>query len=140
MNIWQFQDVLTRRLSVWAQLSIALGLVGMLIPRPFWRGVAIQFVGWGLINLTLSVFGNRGTRRRIARLSEEEKHTLAPEETRKVRRILWVNTGLDVLYMLGGALFARANFSDPFRVGTGLGIILQGMFLFFFDWIHARKL
>jgi hypothetical protein len=140
MNIWTFQDMLTRRLSNWAWLSIGLGLVGLLSPRAFWRGIAGQFVGWGVINQAIAFFGSKGTLKRLANLDESEKQAIEPQETRKLAKILWINAGLDVGYILFGAIFARTNRDNPLKVGTGIGIIIQGLFLLLFDWVHAKKL
>ncbi|MCB9114630.1 MAG: hypothetical protein H6639_06730 [Caldilineaceae bacterium] len=59
----------------------------------------------------------------------------AATDLRNLRRLLWFNAGLDVLYVAGGlALFRRA---DETQRGHGAGIVLQGLFLFKFDAIHA---
>ena len=52
-----------------------------------------------------------------------------------------VNTGLDVLYVLGGwrAMRGRGSADTRWR-GRGLGIVLQGGFLFFFDLLNALAL
>lgn len=140
MDIWTFQSTLTRRLSWWAWTSAALGALGLLLVGDFWRGMAFQFIGWGFVNLGISYLGNINLQRRLAKLDEKKKHTAEPEETRKLAKLLWTNAGLDVLYMLGGATLARFFSAEPFWIGTGIGIFLQGAFLFFFDWLHARKL
>ncbi|MBN1812420.1 MAG: hypothetical protein JXA14_11325 [Anaerolineae bacterium] len=67
---------------------------------------------------------------------------LAPEvlarEARNLRRILLINTGLDVLYVTGGVILALTLGGDsPFWCGNGWGIVVQGGFLFFFDLLHA---
>lgn len=137
-NIWQFQQTLTRRLSIGAGISILLGLGMFLFRTPLWNGIAFQFIGWGLIDLLIAWGGAAGTRKRRARLTEEQAAAAAPQEARNLARILWLNTGLDVLYMLGGALVAVfPGASNPLWLGTGIGIFLQGAFLFVFDWVHA---
>jgi carboxylesterase len=51
---------------------------------------------------------------------------------------LWINAGLDVLYVTGGfVLLHRLGARDPFVAGTGWGIVVQGGFLFFFDLLNA---
>lgn len=143
-DIWQFQQALTRRLAFWAAGSILLGLVMFLFRAPFWNGMAFQFIGWGGIDLLIAWGGVSGSRKRRARLTVEQAAAAAPAEARNLRRILWLNTGLDVLYMLGGVLAAVfPGDSTPLWLGTGIGIFIQGAFLFFFDWFHAvqtRKL
>ncbi|MEP7292887.1 MAG: hypothetical protein ABI835_13980, partial [Chloroflexota bacterium] len=55
---------------------------------------------------------------------EAEAHTL--------RRLLEVNTLLDLIYMFGGRSLIRHG-----SRGTGWGIVIQGTFLFLFDLFHA---
>lgn len=139
-DIWQFQQTLTRRLSIGAGISILLGLGMFLFRTPLWNGIAFQFIAWGLIDLLIAWGGAAGTRKRRARLTEEQAAAAAPQEARNLARILWINTGLDVLYMLGGVLVAIfPGASNPLWLGTGIGIFLQGAFLLIFDWVHALQ-
>lgn len=143
-DIWDFQYTLTRRLSIGACVSILLGLGMFAFRSPLWNGIAFQFIGWGLVDLFIAWGGWAGTRKRRLRLTDEQALATAPQEARNLARILWINTGLDVLYMLGGVLVAFfPGASKPLWLGTGIGIFCQGAFLFFFDWLHAvqaRKL
>ena len=60
------------------------------------------------------------------------------KDTRMLRRVLWVNTGLDVLYIAGGLKLMRTRGrTDERSKGHGAGIVVQGAFLFIFDLIHA---
>lgn len=60
------------------------------------------------------------------------------DEALFIRKVLWINFGLDMLYILGGFWVIQA-YSEMFWQGTGYGIILQGAFLFLFDLIHALR-
>lgn len=139
MDIWTFQNSITRRLIWWAWISITLGAIGFLLVGDFWRGMALQFFGWGFVNLGIAHFGNINLQKRLSKLDEKGRKAAVPNETRKLSKLLWANTGLDVMYMLGGAALARFISPEPFWVGTGIGIFIQGLFLFFFDWLHARQ-
>jgi hypothetical protein len=141
LDIWIFQKALTQRLEIWALASITLGVLCFLPDSDFWSGLAFQFLGWSLVNLGIAGFGTLSVRRRLAKLTGAGKAAAAAAETSNIIFLLRVNTGLDVVYMLGGlalAFFMQAR--DSFWVGTGLGIVIQGAFLFFFDWYHVRKL
>ncbi len=60
------------------------------------------------------------------------------QEATQLRRLLWINTGLDALCMIGGLFLIRTKgHNDRQWWGQGLGIIIQGRFLFVFDLIHA---
>ena len=100
------------------------------------RGVGEQFVGWGVINAIIALIGRRGASR---------QRSAAPAgvaaQKRTLSRLLWVNTGLDVLYVLGGWQMMRGRgAADAHWHGRGLGIMLQGGFLFFFDLLNALAL
>ncbi len=137
MTIWQFNQTLTRRLLSWASTSISTGISLLLRGNPFQQGMGTQFVGWGVINMLIALIGGRSSRQRAAAPDAQEPETIA-KETRNLRRLLWINTGLDVFYMLGGWQLARTKGkTDPRWLGQGWGIIVQGAFLFFFDLIHA---
>lgn len=136
MSLWRFQQRLTGMLLGWAAASIGVGLAlrrgGDALPR----GVGEQYVGWGVINALIALIGRQGaSRQRSAAPSD------AAAQKRTLSRLLWVNTGLDVLYVLGGWRVMRGRgAADAHWRGRGLGIVLQGGFLFFFDLLNALAL
>ena len=139
MDIREFQKRLMMALLGWATASIALGLGMSRGDDAFRRGVGEQFAGWGLVNALIAVVGGRGLSRRQHR---PELNTTAAKtaEKRQLARILWLNTVLDVFYVLGGARYARnQGAADERRRGRGVGIVIQGGFLFFFDLINAIR-
>jgi len=139
MDIWRFQERLTAMLLAWAASSIGTG-VALSRGNVFKRGVGEQFVGWGLVNAVIALFGQRGASRRQQQPGAGAPETQAAER-RKLSRLLWVNTGLDVLYVLGGWQMMRGRgAADAHWHGRGLGIMLQGGFLFFFDLLNALAL
>jgi len=135
--IWDFQDALTRRLLLWSTLSLVAGAILLLAGDAFWRGFGLQAVAWGAIDAGIALFGRRAAQKRQA--SAQPGAETTAREARNLRRFLWINTGLDVLYVAGGLfLVSTLGRSDPFAAGTGWGIVLQGGFLFVFDLLHAR--
>lgn len=137
MNIWKFQDRLTSVLLGWAVSSIATGIALSRDEDEFKRGVGEQFVGWGLVNAAIAIFGQRGSKGRRQLPEANTPANLAQEKT-KLARLLWINTGLDIFYMLGGWLAVRSKGqSDDRWRGRGWGIIIQGGFLFVFDLVNA---
>jgi carboxylesterase len=135
--IWDFQDVLTRRLLLWSALSIAAGaLLLAFAPSPWWRGFGVQALVWGGIDAAIALFGRRSLqKRRAAGAGGPEALEI---EARKLRRLLWINTGLDLLYVAGGVLLLQTlGMQSDFAAGNGWGMIVQGAFLFLFDLLHA---
>lgn len=140
LDIWTFQQTITRRLMAWSLFSILAG-AGMFWGDALWRGIGVQFVAWGLIDLAIAVFGAIGMQRRWSQWTPEERLAAQPRERTQLARILWLNAGLDVLYVAGGlTLWLTLGSTDLFWRGGGWGIIVQGGFLFFFDVYHALKL
>lgn len=139
-DIWSFQSSLTRRLMTWSFASIAVGIL-LLFFAPLFRGIGIQFIAWGGIDLLIAIFGMVGTTKRKSRLSTNELSASAPKESSTLKRILLINTALDVLYMIGGVvLMLTLGALDNLWYGHGIGILIQGGFLFFFDLIHALQI
>jgi hypothetical protein len=119
-----FTLTLARRLFLWGALSTIGGVILQFSRRPFWIGFGQQAIGWGVIDALIALAAGRSTSRSFSAAT--------------LRRVLFINAALDVLYMLGGFLFARTRgAADEKLRGQGWGIVLQGLFLFKFDLIHA---
>jgi hypothetical protein len=134
--IWTFQRALSRRLLAWAMASSALGLVLAWRGNAFWRGVGVQAIAWGAVDGAIAVVGQYG--------AEKQQGSALPvddlAQARRLRRLLRLNAALDVLYVAGGLFIVERNVrSNRHRAGHGAGIVLQGAFLFVFDWYHARR-
>lgn len=134
MNIWEYQRTILQRLLQWSLFSLVAGVL-MLFGSRFWRAVGRQFIGWGLVNMGIVYVGRRMGEERLKALPDPRDAQTVREETSKLRRLLEVNALLDVLYMAGGRLLVRRG-----AWGTGVGILVQGTFLFIFDLIHANEI
>ena len=53
--IWEFADVLGRRLVFWGAISVVAGLALVLAGDPFWRGVGAMFLAWGAVDAVIGV-------------------------------------------------------------------------------------
>jgi hypothetical protein len=137
-NIWDFSLQVSRDLLRWNVLNILGG--SLLLPRPgFWRGFGSQNIGWGMINIGIALFGRRMQNKRR---SEAAAHSpsVQQKEATNLRRILLINAGLDVVYILGGWRFANNQpWNKRQQRGMGFGIMLQGFFLLIFDLYKASR-
>ena len=119
-----FTQTIARRLLLWGAISIIGGVILQLTRVPFWLGVGQQAIGWGGIDALIALIAGRSAARSFS----------GPT----LRRILLFNAALDVLYVLGGFIFAHTKgAADEKLRGQGWGIVLQGLFLFKFDLIHS---
>lgn len=136
MTPWTLQQRLSRHLLVWSALSVVGGAL-LLLGTPFWRGVGLQGLVWGVIDAAIAGFGLRSLRRKRARPDANAPAVLA-KETRNLRRLLLINAGLDVLYVVGG-IVVLTQFGTAFARGNGVGIVIQGAFLLLFDTFYAFR-
>lgn len=137
MVIWQFSEAVSKRLFAVNAVNLLAG-IGMLLPGgAFLRGFGSQFVGWALVNWAIALFGGLSGRRRRASLPNPDAPQVLAREARNLRRLLWINSALDVGYMAGGQWLARRRASSEQMRGVGWGIVYQGAFLLIFDVIHA---
>lgn len=136
-NVFEFQARLLPVLLGWAAGSIVTGVVWALGQSSRLRGMGSQFALWGVIDGIIGVAGLLGARRNAERYASGEL-TRAEHDRHADRfeQIVWVNTALDVGYVLGGLRLARRG-GDEFRRGTGWGIVVQGAYLFVWDVILA---
>lgn len=139
MNIWQFQDLLSRRLLRWAALSIGTGIFFSL-GSTFARRLGSQFVGWGLVNALIALWGEASMRRRLDQIENPGADDVLSKEEANLRQLLWINAGLDLLYILGGFLWMKRDRGDHGAQGTGWGVVIQGVALFLFDLVHVLRL
>ena len=139
MNIWDFQTRLTHRLLTWSVLSVAFSTLTFFSANPLLRGIAIQFFAWGAIDAGIAIFGARVSAKK--QLKHRADKLAETKEARWLERVLWINTALDVLYILGGLWLMQTWGAESLLWrGHGLGIVIQGGFLFFFDFYHALLL
>jgi Family of unknown function (DUF6992) len=141
-TLHDFVASLARRLLAWGVVSVAggavLGVVGATTGDRTLRAFGSQTIGWGAIDAGLALAGRSRARRLGARQPGDPEAT--SREAVRIRRILAVNAGLDVVYVVGGMAVAVARGRhDPSARGHGLAAVLQGAFLLGFDAWHAAR-
>ena len=141
MTIWDFSKRLTRRLLVWSALSVLFSALTFFSADLFLRGLCIQFFVWGVIDGAIAIFGEKFSANKKLRVQGSSSAEDEAKESRWLSRVLWVNACLDVFYVLGGIWLMQSwGAESQLWRGHGVGIIIQGGFLFFFDLIHALSL
>lgn len=91
----------------------------------------LQHLTWGAINTTIATIAQRSiSKRNYAELN-------IPARASQVKRILGINTLLDVLYVGAGTALIFSN--DDKLMGHGRGILIQGSFLLLFDAYHYLR-
>lgn len=137
-RFWRRVNDVHRQLAAWAAVSLATGVLLVLVGTPFWRAVGVQFLVWGAIDGAIAAAGWRDGRR-IARSGDDRDVAESERHRRRLRRLLLVNVGLDMLYLAIGTALLGFD-AGPVRAGHGVGVIVQGGFLLLFDAWHAARL
>lgn len=109
-------------LLIWGIINTIVGALYFIPASDLIKGVLLQALFWGLIDAILGL---------ITYLRKKEF------KLEKIKKILLINTYLDVLYVVIGIILIMLGIS-AFLAGNGLGIIIQGLFLFIVDLIHYR--
>ena len=133
-NIFLFQVRAMPVLAGWGAFSILTGWAWWQLSGRWLRGLAAQFAGWGAINLLIALFGIRGAQRKNIQFTQGE--ISLEEHDRQARvfeKVVAVNAALDLGYMAAGAWLNHQP--DDERRGMGMGIIIQGLFLFLWDLV-----
>jgi len=118
------------RLALWGGGSVLVGT--LLLAYLAWRRTAaaflqqfaIQTAAWGGVDLAICLWGSRALALRDFAGAQ------------KLVGFLWLNTGLDVGYVLVGITLAVACWRlgpRPGGIGAGVGIIVQGVALTLLD-------
>ena len=128
--ILELQNQAMNHLLIWSGLSVAAGAVMIFQPSRVIRDFGIQNLAWGSIDAGIAYFAKNSLDKKRHSVSFSPK-----KEKRQFKRILLINTGLDILYMIAGYMLIRSN-KERLK-GHGYGVLTQGAFLFVFDALYA---
>lgn len=134
--IFEFVDVLGRRLVAWGLGSVILGAIAVVAGDVAWNGLGAMFLVRGAVETAIGVgarlLAERSRRRTIGDQDARDRHA------RGVRRLLLVRVAVDVTALALGTWLAASAGEDAWRAGAGIGLGIQGALLFLFDLAHTR--
>lgn len=129
-DLLEFERLHLLKLVVWAALSIVVGtaIIALLGKRrresPLLLHFAIQSAAWGLIDLLIVWWAGRGLALRDLAAAVH------------LDRVIWLNIGLDVGYVMVGLTLAICGWRLGRRlglIGAGMGVVVQGLALAVLD-------
>lgn len=119
---------LVRRLGLalitWSLANIGIGIVLLLVTLGVLQGIGLQALLWGIIDALIAVVG-------IFRNKDQSAD--------KAAKFLRINVFLDIGYQLVGLLLIVFLWQSAFILGNGVGILIQGAFLFVLDLYFYRQ-
>jgi MFS family permease len=111
------------QLLIWSVACMGASIVALAVCHSeFWRAFWLVCGIWCFVNCIIALAGLVGT----------------PAALPALRRLLLINAGLDVVYVAVGAVLLSRR-SLRLR-GSGLAVVVQGLFLLIFDTVHAMLL
>lgn len=125
------------RLLAWGAASTLVGsaLLAWMALRaqrsPLLRHFALQTAAWGAVEMALSLWWYRTSATRDIAAAT------------RLDRMLWLNIGLDVGYVMAGVALAVAGWRIGRRlglVGAGMGVVVQGLALALLDLLLATRI
>ena len=119
------QDV-GKRLIPWGVLSIIIGLIlyfGLL--NTILGGIGLQALIWGAIDVIIALS--------IIYKQKEQSVT-------KIAKTVSGSIKVDILVQIIGLVIIVVFFQNPFYMGNGIGVIIQGFFLLVLDSTYLKEL
>jgi len=119
------QDV-GKRLIPWGVLSIIIGLIlyfGLL--NTILGGIGLQALIWGAIDVIIALS--------IIYKQKEQSVT-------KIGKTVSGSIKVDILVQIIGLVIIVIFFQNPFYMGNGIGVIIQGFFLLLLDNAYLKEL
>lgn len=134
-NYLDFESQMLRKLAWWGTGSIFLGLLMRNSQDEMIQGIGDQVFGWGAAEWLLAMAALRNNN--ITRHPWQAGGDV-DKKSRTMEQFLAISTGLDVLFIVGGR--ALGHDERPRRQGWSVGILVQALFLLFFDAFHWLSL
>ena len=125
LNLYQLNRQISLFLMGWGLSSVILGGTLIFFDNSFLKAISIQFLLWGIIDFILGLIPI--IRNKIS-------------ERKKLYKILFFNSFLDIIYILVGLiLIFEFVFEGEATIGHGFGVIIQAIFLLVFDTYYGFR-
>jgi hypothetical protein len=115
-----------KRLMTWSIGSISIGIILILsVPSTLLAGIGLQAIIWGGIDAAISYY--------ILRIQKEHS-------VEKIINTVHKNIYLDIVYQVVGVIVIIVYMNNPYLMGNGVGVVIQGFFLLLLDFYYHREL
>ncbi|MGD9396638.1 MAG: hypothetical protein PVJ05_09445 [Candidatus Thorarchaeota archaeon] len=115
-----------KRLLTWSIGSLIIGIVLLFSsPGTIFGGIGVQAIIWGTIDVFFAAY---------ILLKQKE------QSVEKIASTVYKNIYLDIVYQVVGFFVIVVFLHDPYIMGNGIGVIIQGFFLLLLDLYYYRAL
>lgn len=113
-------------LVTWGIASIIVGIGLLLVySLTFLGGIGVQAIIWGFIDVVIASY-----------ILFKQKQ----ESAEKIAKTVSTNIYIDIIFQIVGLIVVIVYYSDLYMVGNGIGVIIQGFFLFLLDRSYRSAL
>ncbi|MGY5879485.1 MAG: hypothetical protein RTV31_04495 [Candidatus Thorarchaeota archaeon] len=115
-----------KTLLIWSIASIIIGIV-LLFSFQFtlYGGIGLQAIIWGIIDAAIAAF-----------ILFKQK----VQSVEQIGKTVSINIYLDIIYQVVGVIVIVIYFQNPYLMGNGIGVIIQGFFLLLLDRYYHNSL
>ncbi len=125
-NLDIFRQRIGKLLITWSIANVIVGIVLIFsLPGTIYGGIGLQAFIWGLIDSFIAYY-----------IIVKQKE----ESAEKIANTVYRSIGMDIIYQVVGLIIIVFLFQDPYMVGNGIGVIIQGFFLLLLDLYYYRSL
>ena len=112
-----------KRLLTWSIISIIIGLILYFgSPGTVLGGIGLQALIWGAIDAIIA----------LSIVFKQKEQSIAKTVSTSIR--------FDIIFILVGIIFIMAFYQNPFFMGNGIGVTIQGFFLLLLDTSYLKLL
>ena len=113
-------------LMTWSITSIIIGIIlNFGLPSTILGGIGLMAIIWGIIDAAIAAF-----------ILFKQKE----QSAEKIMKTVSFNIYLDIIYQIVGVIVIVLYLQNPYFVGAGIGVIIQGFFLLLLDHSYHNSL
>ncbi len=115
-----------KRLIPWGITSIIVGIILYLgLPNTVLAGIGLQALIWGAIDVVIA----------LSIIYKQKEQSVS-----KIAKTVSGSIRVDILVQIIGVVILIVFFQNPFYMGNGIGVIIQGFFLLVLDTTYLKEL
>ena len=125
-GIIELSRAVGKRLLAWSIASVTIGtIIYLSSPGTIFSGIGLQAIIWGSIDAAIAAF-----------ILFKQKQ----QSVEKITKTVSINIYLDCIYQIVGLVIIVFYYQNPFFMGNGIGVIIQGFFLLILDRSYHKSL
>jgi hypothetical protein len=122
----KLKQVVGKRVVIWGVISLVIGIVLLFsFQLTLLGGIGVQAIIWGLIDAVIG-----------ASIMFKQKE----QSIEKISQTVSKSIKFDILVLIIGVIVIIVYLQDPYMIGNGIGVVIQGFFLLVLDNIYHKTL